>query len=241
MTGEFESLKEAVAYAETKNVLLVSAVGNSGGTAVYYPASYDTVIGVGAVDQNGTVSSRSNHNAGVFLTAPGIDVRSLDASGGYSLRTGTSFAVPQVSGAAAVLLGIDETLTPTELRDLFAGAAEDRGAEGRDDYYGHGILHVSGSVEALLGEALWEGACTFLPATGPAGEIRNNTDAPIDATYLLAQYDETGLCTGVKSFALRLPAHGTVSLEPPPGNARYGQFVYETATMTPLTPERKSP
>ena len=241
VTGEFQSLKEAVDYAESQNVLLVSAVGNTGRTTAYYPAGYDSVIGVGAVDQDGNVSSRSNHNASVFLTAPGTDVRSLDAFGSYSLHTGTSFAVPQVAGAAAVLLGIDPTLSPWEIMDLLAASAIDRGTEGCDEYYGYGILNLGGSVRMLTGEAEHLDPCSFLPETGPASQIRNNSGAVISGTYLLAAYDEDGVCLEVKSYPLQIPAYGTVEIKAPPTGSRYGQFVYETETMKPLTTERRSP
>lgn len=242
VTGEFEALREAVDYAEAQNVTIVSAVGNVGRTTVYYPAGYESVIGVGAVDQNGDISSRSNHNESVFLTAPGVDVRSTAYAGAYSLCTGTSFAVPQVSGATAVLLGIDPTLTPAQLRALLARSAVDRGDEDWDAYYGYGILNVAGSVAALTGEEEPpDTPCSFLPESGPARELRNNTDAPLDVIYLLAAYDERGVCLGVTSGTLTLPAHGTVAILPPPDGARYGQFVCETATMTPLAKERKTP
>ncbi len=241
VTGEFQSLKEAVDYAESQNVLLVSAVGNTGRTTAYYPAGYDSVIGVGAVDRDGNVSSRSNHNASVFLTAPGTDVRSLDASGSYSLHTGTSFAVPQVAGAAAVLLGIDPTLSPWEIMDLLAASAIDRGTEGCDEYYGYGILNLGGSVRMLTGEEEHLDPCSFLPETGPASQIRNNSGAVISGTYLLAAYDEDGVCLEVKSYPLQIPAYGTVEIQTPPTGSRYGQFVYETETMKPLTTERRSP
>ena len=241
VTGEFQSLKEAVDYAESQNVLLVSAVGNTGRTTAYYPAGYDSVIGVGAVDRDGNVSSRSNHNASVFLTAPGTDVRSLDASGSYSLHTGTSFAVPQVAGAAAVLLGIDPTLSPWEIMDLLAASAIDRGTEGCDEYYGYGILNLGGSVRMLTGEEEHLDPCSFLPETGPASQIRNNSGAVISGTYLLAAYDEDGVCLEVKSYPLQIPAYGTVEIQTPPTGSRYGQVVYETETMKPLTTERRSP
>lgn len=241
VTGEFQSLKEAVDYAESQNVLLVSAVGNTGRTTAYYPAGYDSVIGVGAVDRDGNVSSRSNHNASVFLTAPGTDVRSLDASGSYSLHTGTSFAAPQVAGAAAVLLGIDPTLSPREIMDLLAASAIDRGTEGCDEYYGYGILNLGGSVRMLTGEEEHLDPCSFLPETGPASQIRNNSGAVISGTYLLAAYDEDGVCLEVKSYPLQIPAYGTVEIKAPPTGSRYGQFVYETETMKPLTTERRSP
>ena len=148
---EYESLKEAVAYAEEEGVVVVSAVGNGGETTVYYPAAYDSVIGVGSVDRAESLYRRSNHNSSVFLTAPGVEVRSTDRYGGYQESTGCSFAIPQVSGAAAVLLGIDGSLTPEEIRQIFSETATDRGAEGYDEYYGYGILNLGGCVASLTG------------------------------------------------------------------------------------------
>lgn len=147
--NEYQSLKEAVEYAESKHVVVVSAAGNNGTAAVYYPAAYDSVIGVGSVDRNGLCYSRSNHNSSVFLTAPGVLVRSTDAGGGYTESTGCSFAVPQVSGAAAVLLGIDGGLEPERVRQILAETAQDRGTEGYDEYYGYGILDLGACVSCL--------------------------------------------------------------------------------------------
>ncbi len=148
---EYESLREAIAYAEDKHVVVISAVGNGGSSAQYYPASYETVIGVGSVDRNGDLYSRSNHNLSVFLTAPGVAVRSTDVRGSYSESTGCSFAIPQVSAAAAVMLGIDPSLTPEEIMEILSETAVDRGMEGYDEYYGYGILNLGGCVAALKG------------------------------------------------------------------------------------------
>ena len=54
------------------------------------------------------------------------------------------------------------------------------------------------------------------------------------------KYDETGKCLGVKSRTFTLPAGQTVEVEAPEENSNYGQFVYETATGTPLAMARKS-
>lgn len=243
ISEEYQSLREAMDYAEEKGVTVVSAVGNLGKTGYYYPAAYGTVIGVGALGLDGEVYYHSNHNESVLLTAPGAEVRCTSSIGGYAPGSGTSFSVPQVSGAAAVLLGIDAALTPGEIRELLARTAEDRGAEGFDEYYGYGVLSVEGAVSLLLGEGPEEPAapCAFFPESGPATQVRNFTDAPLSCTYLLAVYDETGLCLGVTACALTVPALGTAELDPPAENARFGQFLLETETMTPLTGARKSP
>ena len=146
---EYESLKEAIEYAAEKNIVVVSAVGNGGSTTQYYPARYDTVIGVGSVDSSGNLYSRSNHHSSVFLTAPGVNVRSTDCHGGYSESTGCSFAVPQVSAAAAVMLGIDRTLTVDGIMRGLSETATDRGAEGYDEYFGYGIMNLGKCVAEL--------------------------------------------------------------------------------------------
>ena len=231
ITDDYQSLREAIDYAEQQGVTVVAAVGNTGKDTTYYPAGYDSVIGVGSVDQNQNVSSRSNRNGSVFLTAPGVDVRSTDSLGGYTLSTGTSFAVPQVTGAAAVLMGIDGTLTAAEIRSLLAQTAIDRGAEGYDESCGYGILNVAGSVAALAGEGERpETPCAFTSAS----TLCNYTGADIDLIYLLAEYDESGRCLGVKRWLFTVPARGSVAIEPPDENTIFGQFICETAAMTPL-------
>ena len=149
---EYQSLKEAVEYAESKHITVVSAAGNGGTSLLFYPAAYDSVIGVGSVDRNGVCYDGSNHNSSVCLTAPGVRVRSTGAGGGYEEGTGCSFAIPQVSGAAAVLLGIDKGLEPGRIRQILAETAQDRGSEGYDEYYGYGILDLGAGVSLLKEE-----------------------------------------------------------------------------------------
>ena len=237
---EYEALKEAVQYAEQKGVVVVSAVGNGGTSAKYYPAFYDSVIGVGAVSSAGTVYTRSNHNQSVLLTAPGVDVRSTASRGGYADATGTSFSVPHVSGAAAVLLGINPALKPADMRALLAETASDRGAEGYDEYYGYGILNLADAVLALDGGEERRAPCRFLPEEGPADTLRNETDAPIRCTYLLAGYDGFGVCRSVLHRTVTLPAHGSVALETPDSAGPWAQFVCEADTMLPLSEARTS-
>lgn len=240
VTAEYEALKEAVDYAEEKNVLIVSAVGNSGSSALYYPAFYDTVVGVGAVDSEGLIYRNSNHNGSVFVTAPGVDVRSIAYHGGYTTSSGTSFSVPQVTGAAAVLLGINSDLTPAELRTLLSDTASDRGSEGYDEYYGYGIINLADAVKELTDGSFRTGGydCSFLPETGAAEAVRNNTDRTVSCTYIMAEYDGSGRCTGTAAFQMTIEPGKTVPVDPPAGVEYYGQFLCDTASMIPLTEAR---
>ena len=237
---DYESLKEAVDYAESKGVVIVSAAGNGGSAAVYYPAAYETVIGVGAVDRSGALYARSNRNESVWITAPGVDVRTTAASGGYTASTGTSFAVPQISGAAAVLLDAEPALSPAEVRTLLAGTAADCGPAGYDTSFGHGVLDLGAALDAL-GSAQDAHRLRFTPEAGPATGLRNGTDTAITCTYALAYYDETGACQSVQTWEVAVPANGSVPVQAPAGEAPFGQFAYETDTLVPLAKERKGP
>ena len=101
------------------------------------------------MDKSGTVYRRSNRNASVFLTAPGVNVKTLGHLGGYVTATGNSFAVPYVTAAAAILLSLEPDLTPAAVLELLASSARDLGPEGRDEAYGWGLLDISAAVAAL--------------------------------------------------------------------------------------------
>ncbi len=238
-TEDYQALREAVAYAAEKQVVVGTAAGNETTTNVYYPAGYDTVIGVGAVDSTGTVYTRSAHNDSVLVTAPGVIVRSTyyRGSGYTSSCTGTSFSVPQVSGAAAVLLGIFPDFTPGQIMALLAQTASDRGAPGLDPYYGYGILNLGGCVTELTSRLA--DPCWFLPEIGPARAVRNNTDQPLEALYLRAEYGMDGACRSVQSDVLTLQPGEPVEVEPPDGEGILGQFLCQPDTLAPLTAGKK--
>ena len=88
------AVREAVTYANSRGVVIIAPAGNAGTQTVYYPAGYESVIGVGAVDRAKKLNDKSNRNGSVFLTAPGVQVRSTSAWGGYTDCTGTSYAPP---------------------------------------------------------------------------------------------------------------------------------------------------
>ncbi|MBO4897860.1 MAG: S8 family serine peptidase [Clostridia bacterium] len=232
---ESEALKEAVEHAEEQGVLLVSAVGNNGSRAKLYPAAYDSVIGVGAVDETEEIYYHSNHNESVFITAPGVNVKTLGRFSGYELKSGTSFAVPFVTAAAAVMLSIDGALTPRDIMRILSETAADKGDNGYDEYYGAGILQIGGCVTKLLNRKL-----RFLPETGAASQIQNLTDTDLSCRYMMAEYGENGVCTGVTACDLTIPANGTAEIEAPKENAQYGQFVFKTDKLEPLASARKS-
>lgn len=186
-------LEEALAYAYGKGVTIVAAAGNDSSSTLSYPAAYDAyVIAVGATRYDETLSYYSNYGPSLDLVAPGGDT-SVDQNGdgygdgvlqqtfrktflGYSWAyyffQGTSMATPHVSGVAALLISQGNTTTPDEVRAALQQTAEDKGAPGRDDTYGYGLVDA---YTALLWTA---GPDTTPPVVSngqPTGTINDST------------------------------------------------------------------
>ena len=143
-------LREAIDYAYDSGTIIIAASGNLGNRGVstgndvlYYPAAYDKVIGVGAVDSEKQIASFSVQNKSVWVTAPGDGVTGLSCSGtSYKSGGGTSFAAPYVAAAAALALEADPELTPELFTELLKDTAEDLGSEGFDNTFGNGLINI---------------------------------------------------------------------------------------------------
>jgi hypothetical protein len=153
------------------NTLFVLAAGNDGAaqsvdidwTGV---DTLDNLLIVGSVDPGGRISAFSNRPGDAcltvrgscqpghrlmdrFLVAPGELVLAEDGNGGVIRLSGTSFAAPLVSGAAALAKGQWWWLQGADLADLLLETATDLGDPGVDAVYGHGLLNVAGAMAPL--------------------------------------------------------------------------------------------
>lgn len=134
-------LERALDRAAKKDVIVMAAAGNGGPVAQpMYPAAYETVVAVTAVDKAQRVFRLANRGDYLAISAPGVDLRHAEAGGGYAASSGTSFAVPFAVTAAARLsqLGPKSEIVPSLLQ-----SAEDIGPPGRDSIYGYGLLNLS--------------------------------------------------------------------------------------------------
>ncbi|MFI9647856.1 type VII secretion-associated serine protease mycosin [Streptomyces sp. NPDC052040] len=137
--------RDAIAYAEDHDVIVVAGSGNDGFSAVSDPAALPGVVSVGAVDRNANLWGDSNKGKGLALTAPGADIVGADPtqSNGYGVGSGTSDATAFVSGAAALVRAKFPNLTAGQVINRLiksATFANHKGLKAPDEEYGYGIV-----------------------------------------------------------------------------------------------------
>ncbi len=136
-------LETALKRAKQHDMLILAAAGNGGPVAgPMYPAAYDSVVAVTAVDQTRRVFRLANRGKYLDIAAPGVGLLHARAGGGYVASSGTSFAVPFAATAAAALR---HRHPGSDVMSQIYSAAEDLGPPGRDDIYGYGLLRFSGT------------------------------------------------------------------------------------------------
>lgn len=137
-------LHKAIQDAADAGILIVSSAGNSGIAGVEYPAAFDEVIAVGAVDTLAQKTEESAVGEEVELAAPGEQILADSMLGLLTVVSGTSMAAPHVTGAAALLWQKDKTKSADFIRGLLAESANNLGDE---NFYGHGLVDVQFALD----------------------------------------------------------------------------------------------
>ena len=160
--GYSQALLDALARAARADILFIAAAGNGAGDMIgddndqipVYPANYDTtalagydaVISVAATGMSDEFASFSNFGVrAVDLAAPGVYILSTTPQNGYGYSSGTSMAVPHVTGTAA----------------LVAAASGAKGRELRSR-----LLSSVDTVPSVTGRAATDGRLNLATALG---------------------------------------------------------------------------
>ncbi|AGZ46126.1 S8 family serine peptidase [Actinoplanes friuliensis] len=133
----------AVEEAKAADVVIIASAGNKPAEFdVIAPAFLKDIVAVGATNRSGEKADVSVSGAALDLMAPGEDIESTDAGGGYRVGTGTSDAAAIVSGAAALIRSKYPDMSAPEVVARLESTATDKGAPGVDKDYGHGVLNL---------------------------------------------------------------------------------------------------
>ena len=266
--------RRAIDYAVTKGALLVAAVGNSylDGNPVEYPAALLQPVGsrgvggsglaVAASTRDGARAPFSSTGTQVSLAAPGEAVFSAvsgsspssryprvalpgSADGVYGYGSGTSFAAPQVAGAAALVWAANPQLRAGEVASILKQTASGRGSWTAE--LGYGVLDIAAAVARaqdptyalpLRLDGRRTGtrvALAWAPLTGTASfrvsvtqdsvseRVLTPTTTSTSAAYSLAAgstYTFTVTALGAAGEELAVSAPWTVSLRQAPTHVR---------------------
>lgn len=124
-----------------RNIVLVAAAGNAGPRSdPLYPAAFEDVIAVTAIDRERQIYRWAVQGDYIDLAAPGVAIWTAASVSGARWQTGTSFAVPFVSAAAAMLRETQPELSAVEIREMLTQTAEDLGEPGVDPVFGAGLV-----------------------------------------------------------------------------------------------------
>ena len=172
-SSESQAEQDAIAYALSKDALVIASAGNGGTGTVSCPACDPNAIAVGATNWQDALTYYTNWGPGLDIVSPGGEmysntteesgIRSSYLGGGYAYLQGTSMAAPQVTGTAGVVASKTGARGGV-LRARLLGSANDKGAAGYDTNFGCGRLNT---YQAVISTSL--SGCDDPSAPGAGG------------------------------------------------------------------------
>lgn len=153
-------VKNAIKYANQRNIIVVASCGNSGTSTKMYPAAYDKVVSVSAVTEDLKRHEYSNYNETVDVTAPGENIPCTVPTGsigenlidvGYSINSGTAYSTAYVSALAAMYKSIKPNGNYDGFMKLLQETSLDLGKEGKDSSFGYGLIDFASAYSYLVG------------------------------------------------------------------------------------------
>lgn len=226
------TLTSAVNYAYTKGAFIVAAAGNCGDGSYLlngctfqdqpqYPAALSNVMAVASVNAADSQSSFSNEGSYVEIAAPGSDIVSAYAGGGYESISGTSQATPHVAGLAAMIWSQSPAFSNEQVRARIQATAYDLGTSGRDPKYGYGLIDVEAALRGSGLTVLAEPPSVSVPAEAGeaaafvAGEVLIKVrSSDVSASSIIEKLDSAA---GEIRVAAVVPELEVIKLAVPPG------------------------
>jgi thermitase len=225
-----QAMQDAVNDAHAAGSLVVAAMGNCRtydppacpvANPTSYPAACDNVVAVAATGPADAYAPYSQYGLHCDIAAPGGDMGYYhDPDGIYSTMptypvyltthysyyedydylNGTSQATPYVAGLATLVWSVNSALTPDQVQDAIEGTADDLGAPGWDQDYGHGRVNALAAVQSVA----VPGAPELLPISNPDGDgdyLVDWSDVPDAISYTLQEDDDLAFTSPVVRYS----------------------------------------
>lgn len=163
-----QAVQETVTEVRNTGAILVAAAGNEfqEGNPTSWPANCTGVIGVGAVNSQGSKAGYSNEHPYVFIAAPGGSLDNgfrregvlstlMNQTSGpgaprglYKFQDGTSMATPHVAGVVALMLSAKSSLKPNDIENILKETAIrlPLGTAQRNNQFGWGLINAAAAV-----------------------------------------------------------------------------------------------
>lgn len=162
MDGNTAIITKGADIAASKGIVVLNSAGNSGynpnHNTLGAPADGDSVITIGSVDASGnrayyssvgpTVDGRIKPDLMAMGMGTYIALTSSPTAYTISSIGGTSYACPIAAGVAALLLSVNPSLTPMEIRDILRQTASN--SSNPDNLIGWGIVDALAAVNFVL-------------------------------------------------------------------------------------------
>lgn len=157
--GGDNAFRAAIQSGLAKWSIPVAAAGNTGNNVLQYPGAWPECIEVANVQSDFTRNSSSTYNAAMWVAAPGTGILSTVAPNAqdnpthasYLSFTGTSMASPHVAGLVALMLSMNATMTPQQVRDYLKESALDIGTPGWSEFTGWGLIQADAAMKKAAG------------------------------------------------------------------------------------------
>lgn len=143
-------LSYAIQHTLAEGISIVAAGGNAGprGHSIY-PAAQPGVLAVTALDANLHPYRHASRGSYIAFSAPGVDIWIPKNNHDGVFQSGTSFAAPFVTTAAATVKQLHPDWTPKQVTHHLAKHALDLGQRGKDDTFGWGLIQIPQTCRTL--------------------------------------------------------------------------------------------
>lgn len=247
------ALYDAATYAYSNGRIIVACMMNENSNVTYYPAGFNNVISIGAINNKGNRAvpfcwgGGSSYGPHIDFCAPGDWILGLDYANQNNVNywCGTSQATPMVTGTISLMLSLDSNLTFQQIYNILKNTARDRigpaneDSLGFDSYFGWGLIDLKAALNQLTGI---ESDANDLPVDfdlfqnypnpfNPSTKIKFTIPSDIDdlSSSSLRVYDLLGNEVAVLFDQYKSPGSYEIVFSPKPDLAS-GIYFYELRT-----------